>query len=48
MIDLDNGPLVFGCIIAVVFTFPAIYGMLFVDTYWKQHQQEGGNDDVFN
>jgi len=47
MIDIDFGPGVFMGFIAIVFTFPAIYGMLFVDAYWKQHQEEGG-EDVFN
>ena len=48
MIDIDYGPGVFAAVIAVVFIVPALYGMLFVDAYWKKHQQEDTNDDVFN
>jgi hypothetical protein len=48
MVDVDFGPGVFMGIIAFVFTAPALYGLLFVDAFWKQHQEEGGNDDVFN
>ena len=48
MIDIDFGPGVFGVIIAFVFVAPALYGILFVDTFWKKHQEDGGNDDVFN
>ncbi len=48
MIDIDNGPLVFAVIIFFVFLLPALYGMLFVDAFWKKHQQESTDDDVFN
>jgi len=48
MIDLDYGPGVFAAIIAFVFVAPAIYGMLFVDAYWRKHQAESTDDDVFN
>lgn len=48
MLDIDNGPLVFGIIIFFVVLIPAIYGMTTVDAHWKKHQQESGNDDVFN
>lgn len=50
MFDIDHGPTVFACIIAFVFIAPAIYGILFVDTYWKQHRDNAaeGADDVFN
>lgn len=47
MIDIDYAPGVFAAIIFLVFLLPAIYGMLFVDRYWKQHQTEK-KEDVFN
>ena len=48
MIDVDFGPGVFMGIIAFVFAAPTLYGLLFVDAFWKKHQEEGGDDDVFN
>lgn len=48
MIDLDYGPGVFSAVIIVVFILPALYGVFFVDTYWKKHQQENVSDDPFN
>lgn len=50
MLDIDHGPTVFACIIAGVFIIPALYGVLFVDTYWKEHKDNAaeGGDDVFN
>ena len=48
MIDVDFAPGVFAGIIICVVIAPALYGLLFVDAFWKKHQEEGGNDDVFN
>ncbi len=50
MLDIDYAPAVFGTIIAFVFVLPALYGMIFVDSYWKQHRDNAteGEDDVFN
>ena len=50
MLDIDHGPTVFAVIIALVVTLPALYGLLFVDSYWKQHRDNAaeGGDDVFN
>ncbi|MDH5231818.1 MAG: hypothetical protein OEY38_17290 [Gammaproteobacteria bacterium] len=48
MIDLDYGPGVFAMWIIIVVLAPALYGLLFVDKYWEQHQKENSNDDVFN
>jgi hypothetical protein len=52
MIDIDYGPGVLLCIILVVFTLPAMYGIFFVDKYWRQHKAEaergeGGDSDAF-
>jgi len=47
MIDVDYAPGVFAGIIVVVFILPALYGIFFVDKYWKKHQVEK-KEDVFN
>lgn len=47
MIDVDYAPGVFATIILLVLLLPALYGMLFVDKYWKKHQSEK-KEDVFN
>jgi hypothetical protein len=39
MIDIDYGPGVGLSIIIGVFLLPALYGLLFVDKYWKEHKQ---------
>lgn len=39
MIDIDYGPGVGLAIIIFVFILPALYGLLFVDKYWKQHKE---------
>lgn len=39
MIDIDYFPGVALCIILGVFILPALYGLLFVDKYWKQHKE---------
>ena len=39
MIDIDYGPGVGMGIIIVVFILPALYGLLFVDTFWRQHKE---------
>ncbi len=50
MLDIDHGPTVFACIIALVVILPALYGIFFVDSYWKEHRDNAseGGDDVFN
>ncbi len=50
MLDIDHGPTVFAIIITLVVLLPALYGLLFVDSYWKQHRDNAaeGEDDVFN
>lgn len=47
MIDVDYAPIVFAGIIAFVLVGPALYGLLFVDKYWKKHREEAA-EDVFN
>lgn len=47
MIDVDYAPAVFAGIIVFVLLGPALYGLLFVDTYWKKHK-EAAAEDVFN
>lgn len=47
MLDIDFAPGVFMMWIAVVVIFPALYGIFFVDKYWKQHKSEKA-DDAFN
>lgn len=39
MIDIDYGPGVGLAIIICVFVLPALYGLMFVDRYWKQHKE---------
>jgi len=48
MLDIDNGPLIFGIIIFLVFLVPVLYGTFVVDAHWKRHQEEAGDEDVFN
>jgi len=48
MFDVDYAPAVFAGIIVCVFILPALYGMLLVDKYYKQHQAESKSDDAFN
>lgn len=44
MIDVDYAPGVFAGVILFVFLLPALYGVLFVDKYWKKHQSEKKED----
>jgi len=44
MIDIDYGPGVLLSIIIVVFIMPALYGIFFVDRYWRQHKAEAESD----
>lgn len=39
MIDIDNLTYVSACIIAFVFTAPALYSTI-VDKYWREHQAD--------
>ncbi len=48
MLDIDYPPGVFATIIVFVLILPALYGMIFVDAYWKKHQESGDTDDAFN
>ena len=47
MLDIDYAPGVFATIIIGVLILPALYGMIFVDAYYEQHQKEEAND-AFN
>lgn len=47
MIDYDFAPGVFAMWIALTVAAPTLYGLLFVDKYWKQHKAEKA-DDAFN
>ena len=40
MIDIDYGPGVVLGIIIAVFILPGLYGIFFVDRFWKQHKEE--------
>lgn len=49
MIDVDYAPAVFASIIATVFLLPALYGLLFVDRFWKENKANAKpEDDAFN
>ena len=48
MLDIDYAPAVFAVIIGIVFVVPALYGMFFVDAYWKKNKEAGGDEDAFN
>lgn len=39
MIDIDNLSYVSACIIAFVFTAPALYSTI-VDKYWREHKED--------
>lgn len=49
MIDIDYGPGVLLGIIIVVFIVPALYGLLFVDKFWRKHKSRTGDqaEDAF-
>lgn len=49
MLDIDFAPGVFATIIAFVFILPALYGIFFVDAYWKKNKESNsGDQDAFN
>ncbi len=48
MFDIDYAPGVFATIIVCVFILPALYGMIFVDSYWEKNKADGKDDDAFN
>ena len=47
MLDIDYAPGVFAVIICVVLIVPALYGMFFVDAFWKKNKEAGG-DSAFD
>lgn len=52
MIDIDYAPAVFAGWIIMVLVLPALYGMFFVDAYWKKNKEEAAasaeqGEDVF-
>jgi len=50
MLDIDFAPGVFASIIAFVLVLPALYGMFFVDAYWKKNKESSSSadSDAFN
>jgi len=49
MLDIDYAPGVFAGIITCVFILPALFGMFYIDAYWKKNKESSSADeDAFN
>ncbi len=48
MLDIDYAPGVFAVIISIVLIVPALYGMFFVDAFWKKNKESGDGENVFD